>query len=186
MREASGVRVSVLSAFQSYRQKQGFSLIGGGDRSGSRKTIIRNNKHQQVEKMKSFENQIVNVGKKGKGKLEKIRSSEWAEPTGKALKAAASVVSLIPPPVGSVLKGALSVGAAVLNQDPTPEEINKARQATFLKVAEDMEGIKSELSDLRGDIGDLLKLISDKEFYKGIKTIDAHYQFYVKGLGRSQ
>ena len=40
---------------------------------------------------------------------------EWAEPTATALKAAARAVSLIPPPVGNVLNGALSLGARSQN-----------------------------------------------------------------------
>ena len=140
-----------------------------------------------MEKIKGFKDQVVNAGKKGKDKLDAIKSKEWAEPTGKALKAAASVVSVIPPPVGSVLKGALSMGGAVLNPDPTladlrraKDEINNAMQAAFQEVAEDMGDMKTELSDLRGDIGPVLQLISDKEFYDGIATIDAHHDFYTE------
>ena len=137
--------------------------------------------------MKGFKDQVMNAGKKGKDKLDDIKSKEWAEPTGKALKAAASVVSVIPPPVGNVLKGALSMGGAVLNPDPTladlrraKDEINNAMQAAFQEVAEDMGDMKTELSDLRGDIGPVLQLISDKEFYDGIATIDAHHEFYTE------
>ena len=49
-----------------------------------------------MEKVKGLKDQVVNVGKKAKDKLDDIKSKEWAEPTGKALKAAAGVVSVIP------------------------------------------------------------------------------------------
>ena len=80
-----------------------------------------------MEKMKQVKDQALNAGKKGKEKLEAIQSQEWAEPTGIALKAAAGVVSVIPPPVGSVLKGALSMGGAVLNPDPALADITRAK-----------------------------------------------------------
>ena len=125
--------------------------------------------------MKGFKDQVVNAGKKGKDKLDDIKSKEWAEPTGKALKAAASVVSVIPPPVGSVLKGALSMGGTVLNPDPTladlrraKEEIKEEMKIAFIEVTRNMGDITSELSTLRSDIQPLLKLISDKEFYEAI------------------
>ena len=39
------------------------------------------------------------------------------------------------------------------------------------------------LSVLRTDMEEVLKLISDKEFYEGIETIDAHHKFYfINGL----
>ena len=46
-----------------------------------------------MEKVKEFKDQVVGAGKKGKEKLEEIQKKEWAEPTGKALKAAAGVAS---------------------------------------------------------------------------------------------
>ena len=81
----------------------------------------------KMEKMKQVKNQALNAGKKGKQKLKEIKSQDWAEPTGIALKAAAGVVSVIPPPVGSVLKGALSMGGAVLNPDPALADITRAK-----------------------------------------------------------
>ena len=46
-----------------------------------------------MEKVKEFKDQVVGAGKKGKEKLEEIQKKEWAEPTGKALKASAGVAS---------------------------------------------------------------------------------------------
>ena len=142
-----------------------------------------------MEKVKEVKDQVLETGKKGKAKLEEIQKKEWAEPTGTALKAAASAVSLIPPPVGNVLKGALSLGATVLNPDPSladlrraKEEIKDEMKTAVHEVAKDMANIVGELSALRTDMEDVLKLISDKEFYEGIETIDAHHRFYMDGL----
>ena len=142
-----------------------------------------------MEKVKAAKDQVLEAGKKGKAKLEEIQKKEWAEPTGTALKAAASVVSLIPPPVGNVLKGALSLGATVLNPDPSladlrraKEEIKDEMKTLVHEVARDMTKMGLELSSLRGDMEVVLKLISDKEFYEGIENIDAHHQFFMDGL----
>ena len=138
-----------------------------------------------MEKMKQLKDQALNAGKKGKEKLEEIKSQDWAEPTGKALKAAAGVVSVIPPPVGSVLKGALSMGGAVLNPDPTLADITRAKNEikeevkdAFIEVARDMGDIRGDLQDLRGGVKDVLKIFSDEAFYEGIATIDAYHKFY--------
>ena len=137
--------------------------------------------------MKEAGKELGEAGKKAKAALDKIRENEWAERTGSVLKVAAKLVENIPFPAGTILKGVCSMGGTLLNPDPSladlrraKEEINNAMQAAFLEVAEDMGDIQSELSDLRGDIGDVLKLISDKEFYDGIATIDAHHEFYTE------
>ena len=143
-----------------------------------------------MEKVKAAKDQVLETGKKGNTKLEEIQKKEWAEPTGAVLKAAANAVSLIPPPVGNVLNGALSLGATVLNPDPSladlrraKEEIKDEMKAAVHEVAKDMAKIGGELSLLRTDMEEVLKLISDKEFYEGIETIDAHHKFYfINGL----
>ena len=142
-----------------------------------------------MEKAKEFKDQVVDTGKKGKEKLEDIQKKEWAEPTGKALKAAASLVSFIPPPVGNVLKGALSLGATVLNPDPSLADLRRAKEEIIdemktevHEVAGIMNNMGGELSSLRGDMKIVLELISDKEFYEGIETIDAHHRYYMDGL----
>ena len=138
-----------------------------------------------MEKLKAAKDQVLETGKKGKAKLEEIQEKEWAEPTGKALKAAASVVSLIPPPVGNVLKGALSLGATVLNPDPSLADLRRAKEEIIAEmktevheVAGIMTNMCGELSSLRGDMKIVLELISDKEFSEGIETIDAHHKYY--------
>ena len=44
----------------------------------------------------------------------------------------------------------------------------------MIEVAKDMGDINAELLVLRSGIEDVFKLISDKEFYDGVATIDAH------------
>ena len=63
-----------------------------------------------MEKIKVFGKKVGEAGKTGKSKIDEIRTKEWAEPTGAVLKAAANAAGLIPPPVGGVIKGALSIG----------------------------------------------------------------------------
>ena len=48
----------------------------------------------------------------------------------------------------------------------------------FQEVAKGMGDIRSDLSDLRGSIGNVLKLVSDQAFFDSIETIDAYHEFY--------
>ena len=106
------------------------------------------------------------------------------------MKAAASVVSLIPPPVGNVLRGALSLATTVLIVDPslddlhrTKEEIIDEMKTVAHEVAGDMTKMGGELSSLRSDLKVVMRLLSDKEFYKGIEIIDAyHKNYFMEGL----
>ena len=139
-----------------------------------------------MEKLKEAKDQVLEAGKRGKAKLEEIQKKEWAEPTGVALKAAASAVSLIPPPVGNVLKGALSLGGTVLNPDPSLADLRRAKEeikdeikTEVREVAKEMSEIRGELSILSWDLKDFLKLISDREFYEGIETIEAHHRYFM-------
>ena len=131
---------------------------------------------------------VKKAGKKGKAKfeskLEEIQNSQWAGPIATVLKTAAALVTLVPDPGGTVLEAALSLGTSIFKPDP---ELADDLQGEVLKdglkdVAFRMANIRGEVSALRIDVGDMLKLMSDREFYEGIETIDAHHQFYMEGL----
>ena len=73
------------------------------------------------------------------------------------------------------------MGGALPNPYPTfgdllqaKDKINGKMKIAFLEVAKDMGDINAELLVLRSGIEDVFKLISDKEFYDGVATIDAH------------
>ena len=75
-----------------------------------------------MEKMKQLKNQAMNAGQKGRDKSEEIRFQDWAEPTGATLNAAVRVVSVIPPPLGSGLKGAFPThGRCFLESESHPD-----------------------------------------------------------------
>ena len=106
------------------------------------------------------------------------------------MKAAASVVSLIPPPVGNVLRGALSLATTVLIVDPSLDDLHRTKKeivdemkTVAHEVAGDMTKMGDELSSLRSDLKVVMRLLSDKEFYKGIEIIDAyHKNYFMEGL----
>ena len=73
------------------------------------------------------------------------------------------------------------MGGALPNPYPTFGDLLQAKdkikgkmKIAFLEVAKDMGDINAELLVLRSGIEDAFKLISDKEFYDGVATIDAH------------
>ena len=133
---------------------------------------------------------VKKAGKKGKAKfeskLEEIQNSQWAGPIATVLKTAATLVTLVPDPGGTVLEAALSLGASVLKPDPDLaadlQGAKKELKDGLEDVAYEMANIRGEVSALRIDVGDMLRLMSDREFYEGIETIDAHHQFYMEGL----
>ena len=62
------------------------------------------------------------------------------------------------------------------------QEAKKELKDDLKDIAYEMTNIRGEVSALRIDVGEMLKLMSDREFYEGIETIDAHHQFYMEGL----
>ena len=134
------------------------------------------------------------AGKKGKArfeaKLEEIQNSKWAGPIATCLTTAATLVTLVPPPAGTILQAALSLGATVLSPDPdlaadlriAKEEIKDEMKVVFKEVVQYMAEIRDDLSALRSDMKDVLKLIYHREFYEGIDTIDAYHSVFMEGL----
>ena len=145
-----------------------------------------------MEKVKGFGKKVAEAGKTGRSKLDEIRTKDWAEPTGAVLKAAANVASLIPPPAGGVIKGALSMGGSLLNPDPTladlrraKEEIKEELQSNFKEVAVQMSEMGGDLSYVRDKVEDLMEMITEKEFYHGIEEVDANHE-YLEGIENLQ
>ena len=146
-----------------------------------------------MEKVKGFGKKVAEAGKTGKSKLDEIRTKDWAEPTGAVLKAAANVASLIPPPAGGVIKGALSMGGSLLNPDPTladlrraKEEIKEELQSNFKEVAVQMSEMGGDLSYVRDKVEDLMEMITEKEFYHGIEEVDANHEYFLEGIENLQ
>ena len=141
-----------------------------------------------MEKVKEAGKQVGEAGKKAKAALDKIRENEWAERTGSVLKVAAKLVEKIPFPAGAILKGVCSMGGTLLNPDPSladlrraKEEIKDEMKAVFGEVVNQGSKLGPEITTLRRDVETVLELISDKEFYEGIREVDAHYEFYSEG-----
>ena len=124
-----------------------------------------------MEKVKGFGKKVAEAGKTGKSKLDEIRKKEWAEPTGAVLKVAANAASLLPPPAGGVVKGALNMGGSLLNPDPTladlrraKEEIQEELRSSFKEAAQEISEMEDYLLVVRDGIEDLMEIITDKEF----------------------
>ena len=142
-----------------------------------------------MEKVKGFGKKVAEAGKTGKSKLDEIRTKDWAEPTGAVLKAAANIAGLIPPPAGGLIEGALNMGASLLNPDPTladlrraKEEIKEEVRSSFKDATQDMSEVKDELSVVRDGINNLMEMITEKEFYKGIEDVQANYEYFIEGM----
>ena len=146
-----------------------------------------------MEQLKGTGKKMALVGKKGKSKLDEIRTKDWAEPTGAVLKAVANIASLIPPPAGGLIEGALNMGASLLNPDPTladlrraKEEIKEEVRSSFKDATQEMSGMKDDISVVRDGINNLMEMITEKEFYKGIEDVQANYEYFVEGMENLQ
>ena len=103
---------------------------------------------------------------------------------------AATLVSLVPDPAGTILEAALSLGTTVLSPEPdlaadlqkAKEEIKDETKIVFKEVVQYMSEIHGELLALRSEMENMLELISHREFYKGIDIIDAHHSVFMEGL----
>ena len=124
-----------------------------------------------MEKVKGCGKKVAEAGKTEKSKLDEIRTkSEWAEPTGAVLKVAANVASLLPPPAGDSVVGALDMGGPV-NPDPmladlrrAKEEVQEELRSSFKEAAQEISEMEDYLLVVRDGIEDLMEIITDKEF----------------------
>ena len=146
-----------------------------------------------MDKVKGFGTKGADAGKTGKNKLDEIRTKDWAEPTGAVLKVAANAASLIPPPAGGVIKGALSMGGSLLNPDPTladlrraKEEIKEELQSNFKDVAVEMSDMGDDISFVRDKVENLMEMITEKEFYHGIEEVEANHEYFLEGIENLQ
>ena len=146
-----------------------------------------------MEKVKGLGKKVAEAGKTGKIRLDEIRRKDWAEPTGAVLKVAANAASLIPPPAGGVIKGALSMGGSLLNPDPTladlrraKEEIQEAVKSSFKEVSQEMYEMEEDLSSVRDKIDNLMEMLTEKEFYQGIEDVDANHEYFMEGIENLQ
>ena len=122
-------------------------------------------------------------------KIEDIRGKDWAEPTGAVLKAAANVASLLPPPAGGVIKGALNLGGALLNPDPTLADLRRAKEdiqedmrGSFKEVAQEMSEIRDEFSDVRDNVEVLMEIVTEQEFKRGIEEVESNHEYFLEGV----
>ena len=118
-----------------------------------------------------------------------IRGKDWAEPTGAVLKAAANVARLLPPPAGGVIKGALNLGGALLNPDPTLADLRRAKEdiqeevrGSFKEVAQEMSEIRDDLTDVRDNVEVLIEIVTEQEFKRGIEEVESNHEYFLKGV----
>ena len=89
---------------------------------------------------------IVFVQEKASDGLEEVRLKPWAKPLSSALRAGAFAAKNLEGfvPGASILEGALSFGASILNPETTLEDLQKG----LVEVKEDCEGTQDAVSDL--------------------------------------
>ena len=142
-----------------------------------------------MDAIKGFGQKLAGASQAGKSKIEDIRGKEWAEPTGAVLKAAANVARLLPPPAGGVIKGALNLGGALLNPDPTLADLRRAKEdiqeevrGSFKEVAQEMSEIRDEFSDVRDNVEVLMEIVTEQEFKRGIEEVESNHEYFLEGI----
>ena len=111
-----------------------------------------------------------------KAAVDKVRENVWAERTGSVLKVAAKLVDKIPFPAGAILGGFCSMGGTLLNPDPSLADLRRAKE----EIKDKMTTVLNEVDKISSELSDLANLIYDKEFYKGIRNVDAHHKVYIR------
>jgi gas vesicle protein len=91
--------------------------------------------------------------------LEKVRAKEWAKPLGKALKVSGKIVkSMDFLPGAGIIGGALSIGATLLNPEPTIKDLQKDLkeiQRTLADGAQNkiiIDALQSKQTEIEGKI----------------------------------
>eukprot|EP00092_Neocalanus_flemingeri_P008147 GFUD01008787.1.p1 GENE.GFUD01008787.1~~GFUD01008787.1.p1 ORF type:complete len:698 (+),score=171.78 GFUD01008787.1:65-2095(+) len=129
--------------------------------------------------------------KKVKIKIDDVRSKSWAEPTALALKTTGQIVTALPPfPGRSILAGAFGLGSSVLNPDPSLADIKRSEASikkemkeNFEEMASDMKKINVQLEGIDNGIDEVMKVVCDLHYNKGIDKISALHQFFLDGKG---
>ena len=82
-----------------------------------------------------------------------------------------------------MIKGALTMGGSLLNPDPTPADLRRAKEEiqdevrnTFKQIAQEMSKIEDDLSALRDNIDDLLEIVTE------IEEVDANHEYFMEGV----
>ena len=82
-----------------------------------------------------------------------------------------------------MIKGALTIGGSLLNPDPTPADLRRAKEEiqdevrnTFKQIAQEMSKIEDDLSALRDNIDDLLEIVTE------IEEVDANHEYFMEGV----
>ena len=81
------------------------------------------------------------------------------------------------------------MGASLLNPDPTLADLRRAKEEIKEEVRssfKDMSEVKGDLSVVRDGINNLMEMITEKEFYKGIEDVQANYEYFVEGMENLQ
>ena len=126
--------------------------------------------------------------KKVKFKIVEVRSKPWAEPTAMALKVTGKIVkSAAPFPGSSLLGGAFSLGAAVLNPDPSLADLKRSEQSicseiikTCGEISKEMEFVSSQAERVENKLDEVLLIVTDIHYLNGIKEIAAAYQVFLQ------
>ena len=116
--------------------------------------------------------------------LEKVRAKPWATPLGKALETSGKILSFVDcfVPGASIIGGALSFGATLLNPEPAKEDLEKqlselkeeikqsnseavvaalekAQHDLEFRIAHPLGEIKKEFGEVRTDMQRILKKV---------------------------
>ena len=87
------------------------------------------------------------------------------------------------------IKGALNLGGALLNPDPTLADLRRAKEdiqeevrGSFKEVAQEMSEIRDEFSDVRDNVEVLMEIVTEQEFKRGIEEVESNHEYFLKGV----
>ena len=137
-------------------------------------------------KAKELGGKAKELGGEVKSKIKSIQEKEWAEPTATALKATGAIINTIP--CAGILAGAFTLGATVLNPDPSLADLRRAKdeikdevQTCFKTIAKDMKELKPELKSLRAEVSEVVEIICESQFNSGMAKVDALHDYFIEG-----
>ena len=123
-----------------------------------------------------------------KDPIEKIKSRSWKQNLGTAMRVTAKIAEVaMPPGAGSIVGGALSIGAKLLDpQDDNDEiatdiaEVKRELQAGFKEIEKEMGKVESGIADLKCQMTKNLEQTVALRFKDPLGKIESTYERMVK------
>jgi hypothetical protein len=115
--------------------------------------------------------------------LEIIHSKKWAQPTAMALRSTSLILATLTEgiPLVGILGGALQLGSALLDPQPSNSEMNNNIGAIKNEVQSSFKLIAKDMKKIEDDVSEIKRIVIESHYLDGIEQVDASFRTFVDG-----